>query len=314
MKEKIKKIVSAFFFSEADKQTLALLRIGLASLMLVEAVSILPDVSELFGQSGLLDSQLMKALGIQLLPNLHFLWKEIPFEFGTILKSVFYLYCFSLVILLVGFSTRFATISVWLTQAFLMNCSYLGVYGVDRYFQLIIFLAVFSPWGEKLSVDSYRHKSETSAKVHFFWHRTMQIAIAMTYANAGIAKSLGTDWWDGTAVWRAIHLPEFQQIDLIWLGSWPLLFKILGWATLLFESTFPLVLLSKRFRWIAVPAMVGMHIGIGLFLGLHLFAVTMILFDILLFLVPDILARRQTLPAIKSKTFFGGRPMTAFPS
>lgn len=288
MKTRLATHLNNFFYPETAKEVLGFFRIVFATLILVEALWIRSSLAELFGINGFLDASLMKAMGVELLSNQPELWSWTGMSFKSLLEIVYFIYVGSTLSLLIGFKTRTASITLWLTQAVFMNSSHLGVYGVDRYYQLLLFLSVFCPWGESLSVDSRFARSMETSKEHGFWLRLFQIAIVLTYTNAGIAKSLGSDWWTGTAIFRAVHLPEFYQKDLLWLANFPLLPKILGWMTILTEALFGLILFSKRIRWILAPLMIGMHIGIALFMGLYLFGVTMIILDFMLFLLPDI--------------------------
>ena len=112
---------------------------------------------------------------------------------------------------------------------------------------------------------------------------TLRFALALTYFNAGFAKSNGIDWWTGDAVWRAVNLPEFRQFDVFWLGLYPWCFKLAAWGTLFFECFYPVAILSRRVRFFWIPVIVCMHIGISVGLGLHFFAFAMILFNLSLF-------------------------------
>lgn len=272
--------------------TLKIFRVVFATLLLMEAAYIAPDLTRLFSENGFLNAQLMRALGIKLIPNISFLWKWTAWEFSSIVYSVFAVYCLSILGLIAGVKVRLMTVLAWATQAFFMNSTYLGVYGVDRYFQLVLFLAIFSPWGEK-TPDPKKEK---------FWLGVLQLTIAMTYANAGIAKMFGSDWWSGTAIWRAVHLPEFHRYDLYTLAQWPWVFKLLCWTTVLGEAVFPVALFFKRARWVLVPVAILMHLGISLFLGLHLFAATMIAMDICLFLLPDLEIKKGLSVGFKPRT------------
>jgi hypothetical protein len=50
--------------------------------------------------------------------------------------------------------------------------------------------------------------------------------------------------------------------DRAWLAH------LLAGATLFFETLFPVVLFVPRLRWLFIPAVIGLHIGIQLTLGL----------------------------------------------
>lgn len=106
--------------------------------------------------------------------------------------------------------------------------------------------------------------------------------VLLIYVNSGVFKLMGDEWLEGTALYYALNLDVFRVFpalsDLVWqvtpfvvIGSW-----VSIWAQLLF----PVLLLWRPTRYAALVVLMGMHIGIGLFLGLWPFSIAMIALDL----------------------------------
>jgi hypothetical protein len=114
----------------------------------------------------------------------------------------------------------------------------------------------------------------------------LQIQLCIVYLLSGIEKASGTQWWDGEAIWRALMQPDMARFDFAWLASAPWLAKLTCWGTLGVELGYALLIWPGRTRMMMGWATVGMHVGIGVFMGLASFAGVMIVLNLGAFLVP----------------------------
>jgi hypothetical protein len=64
-----------------------------------------------------------------------------------------------------------------------------------------------------------------------------------------------------------------------WMAQYPLLAKCIGWSTLIIETGYPLYIWWPRLRPYGYLAVVSLHVGIAIFMGLQLFAAIMIIFN-----------------------------------
>jgi hypothetical protein len=252
-------------------------------------------IDELYGKFGVLQHHLISAMVGESLTFTSRLLAQLPLDqvqYLFFVRIVLNLYIFGLIGLLVGYKTRVAAIIVWFCHVLIINFGYLSIYGVDRYVHVFLFYFMFMPVGKKLSIDSMLNGKKTYYSVSAGLSlRLLQIHLALTYANAGIAKMMGQDWWSGEAIWRSTNLPEFSQIDMTWLAFMPFILKILSLGTLFFEAGYPLLVIHPITRLITIPSIIAMHLGIALVMGLQIFGATLILFNICLFLIPFITGR-----------------------
>lgn len=120
-----------------------------------------------------------------------------------------------------------------------------------------------------------------AAPERFGFHRLiLQFHLCLIYFFSGISKCLGADWWNGISVWRALTRPPFDLIPapLLLRGSW--LLPALGILVCLLETGYPFFIWGRRTRGPWLLAILGMHLGIGLTMGLYLFALIMIVLNL----------------------------------
>jgi hypothetical protein len=105
----------------------------------------------------------------------------------------------------------------------------------------------------------------------------------MVYLAGGLFKASGEQWWDGDAIWRAVMLPEYRQLDFTWLADHAWFAKVSGWWVVAVETGYAIFIWPRRTRRPWIVATVLMHLGIGLFMGLGVFAAIMIAFTVAAF-------------------------------
>ena len=68
----------------------------------------------------------------------------------------------------------------------------------------------------------------------------------MIYFFSGLTKCLGSGWWDGSNVWRALIRPPFNVIDPEILMRWKCLFPSRGVFICLLEIGYPVLYLERQ--------------------------------------------------------------------
>jgi hypothetical protein len=292
--------IDRFFFTPARALPLATLRIGLALVLLVQAALVAPVFHELYGPAGILQGPLRDACDQHDAsnPNLlgaltHALARLGVGERPTI-NGVGAVYAIALLALLFGWRTRAAAALSWLTHMGLMASSRATVYGVDALAHVFLFYLVCVPAGAALSLDRRAGRARGDAsKAARFGLRVIQIHLSIAYGASGVEKALGTQWWNGEAIWRALMLPEYRQLDFSWLSAHPWLAMGLGWAVLAVEIGYVFLIWPRRTRRLWVIATVALHLGIALLLGLRVFGATMPVFTLAAFGVRSDPERRR---------------------
>lgn len=278
-----------FFTAPASARPLAVFRIGLAAVLLVQAYTLSGSLLDLFGNRGIVQWPIMDSSSMPGTPRLA--WAvELFARFGigdeAVVRSTFLIYVAGLAALLVGFQTRSAAVIVWFTHTMFKTSGTAVVYGVDTFAHIMLFYCIVMPVGHALSLDvaQGRVKGGPSSAARLSL-RLLQIHLCIVYFASGIEKSLGADWWDGEAIWCALMRRDLCMWDMSWLANIPLIPKILGWGTLVLEIGYPLMVWSRKTRLFWGLQIVALHVGIAIMMSLVSFAAVMIVLTTSAFLV-----------------------------
>jgi hypothetical protein len=291
------KSLNKFFFEPASPLPIAGLRIGLSFTLLLQAALVGSDVFQLYGQEGWLQGTLGDFFSGGALPSLGSVARglgALGVSDHTVILSLSSAYVVSLLGLLLGYRARLSAGVAWALHLLIIG-GHVTSYGVDQYANVFLFYLILAPAGAALSLDKRwgRVRGEPSSAARFFL-RTLQLHLCLTYFFAGADKAVGAQWWNGEAVWRALMLPMYCPFDFSWLANFPWLAKLGAWSTLVVEIGYSFFIWSRRTRPVWIAAVLGMHFGIALFMGLGTFSLAMSLFTISLFAVPaDALPKRD---------------------
>ncbi|MFJ9830303.1 HTTM domain-containing protein [Streptomyces sp. NPDC101169] len=107
------------------------------------------------------------------------------------------------------------------------------------------------------------------------------IQVCLIYATSGWYKIQGLQWQDGTALYYVLHLDNVSPWPALShaVASSSLIVLLLTYGTVIVEVAFPFTLFNRKLRTAMVAIMAGMHMGIGILLGLPFFALAMITTD-----------------------------------
>jgi hypothetical protein len=145
----------------------------------------------------------------------------------------------------------------------------------------VLFCLVWADCGDRLSIDEWRAsrrpRDEGAAAISVspvadieagqpIWPlRLLRAQVALIYLTSGLFKLLGSTWRDGSAVYYTTGQNLFGRIFNVY--PFPVAFEwvltALTYATLLWELSFPVLLLHRLTRRVALVTGVAMHLGIS---------------------------------------------------
>lgn len=285
--------VLQFFTRPATATPLAVFRIGVAGVLLWQALSLAGDVGELFGRHALVPAEVLDPPGEA--SSIHPLSPRLRNLDGWLVsaglgpastaRAVFLVYLAAVSCLLIGWQTRCAAAIAWLTHLTLNNAATATIYGVDMFAHISLFYCTVFPVGAAISVDASGRTAVPTA-MNRLGLRVLQLHLCVVYFSSAIEKGAGPQWWNGEAIWRAVTLPELAAIDMTWLASMPWLAVLAGWGTLAVEAGYAFLIWPRRTRMAMAFATIGMHVGIGAVMGLVSFSALMIVLTAAAFCVP----------------------------
>ncbi len=286
------KRVIDFFYPIQSDEWLTVLRIGLAIEVLLYCSSMRSDWNYLLAGTGrgLISRDLSEAAlsgESSFIPRLGWLVR-IGSHFGlseTItLAAVWLCLLCAACFLVIGLFSRTAAISTWFFHLCAVKSGGLLAYGMDNFTTIGLFYLMLSPLPDKCSVD-YRFRKVALKNPHLLglFRRVLQIHLCIIYFFGGLAKCAGPGWWNGNSLWRALTNTPFNVIDPEILVRWKYFFPLVGIFVCLLEIGYPFFIWNSKTRKIWLIGICSMHVGIGLTMGMYLFAFVMIVLNLAAF-------------------------------
>jgi hypothetical protein len=266
-------------------RSLAWFRIGLAAVLLVQALGLIGALNDLFSRHGPVGWYVTWVSPPVGLPTVEWFERALsiagmPARLGAPLALAAYVA--SLIGLLAGYRTRWFAFLAWFAHTALITSSHISNYGVDRFAHIGLFYCMVFPVGRTFSYDARwsQAAAEPSIWPWLGW-RTLQAHVCIMYTASGIEKASGIQWWNGEAVWRAIMgAPMDSPIDCSFLAYSPWIAQFAGWMTLVLEAGVLAFVWHPRSRRLWLVGMIGMHLSIALLMGLWTFSAVMIVYDL----------------------------------
>jgi hypothetical protein len=284
--------IQKFFFTPMPDTWLAVLRVGLGLVIVLYALSLRADWTYLFAGTGhgLISRNLGEAilsLDGAFIPRLGWLI-ALSSHIGLPEKTVLFLAWISLVVagwaLIVGLFSRFSAVVAWFVYLCAAKSGGLVTYGVDNFIIIGLFYLMLSPLPDRYSLDRlWLRWNLKNGQLLGFYRRALQMHLCLIYFFGGITKCLGSGWWDGSNIWRAVTRPPFNIIPAEVLFRWKYFLPAIGISICLIETGYPFFIWLKKTRLIWAVCVLGMHMMIGLTMGMYLFALVMIVLNIAAF-------------------------------
>jgi hypothetical protein len=208
-----------------------------------------------------------------------------------------------MVMFTLGLFTKVTSVLTWLAAVSYIHRTQQVLFGMDTMMNLLLIFLMIGPCGKALSldrwlacrkikksgktgpaVDAFLARPEMSSAAGFA-QRLVQIHFCFIYMAAGLSKLKGQTWWNHSAFWDTVANPEFTLIHyrfyeevLKSMVAWKPMYGVMAAGTVLFTFVLEIglpFLVWTRLRPIMVIGGVLFHFGIGLFMGLNIFALLM---------------------------------------
>ena len=281
-----------FLFPTRTDKWLAVLRIGLGFQVTFYTLSLRNDWNYLLSgtASGLVTGNLAEALlslESYFIPRLGWL-VGLATHVGLREKIVLSITWICLLAagcgLFIGVACRFSAILAWFLHLCAAKSGGFISYGVDNFMTIGLFYLMLSPLPDRYSLDwRLRKLRPKDPRLLGFWRRALQLHLCVIYFFSGLTKCLGSGWWDGSNIWRALIRPPFNIIDPEILVRWKYLFPVAGIFICLLEIGYPAFIWNSKTRKVWLISVCAMHAGIGLAMGMYLFAFIMIILNVAAF-------------------------------
>jgi hypothetical protein len=300
--EKSRERISQFVFPTESDTWLAILRFGLGLQVMLYALSLQNDWNYLFAGAGngfigrnlgeailSQESPFIPKLGWLVTLGAHFDLPE-----ATVLSVAWSSLLGVGLCLLAGLFCRSAAILAWFLHLCAAKSGGVLSYGADNFMTIGLFYLMLSPLPDRYSLDWRLRKSQLNdPQLLGFWRRVLQLHLCFIYFFSGLTKCLGSGWWDGSNIWRALIHPPSNIIAPEILIRWNYLFPVAGILICLLEIGYPFFIWQKKTRVVWLISVLTMHAAIGFAMGMYLFALIMIILNVAAF-APDLIFARPS--------------------
>src|SRR6478672_401942 len=286
-----KRLMEFLFPAESDNW-LAVLRIGLGLQVTVYTLFLKGDWHYLFAGTGkgLVSRELGEAIisfDSPFIPKLGWL-VALGGHLNIGEETVLSVACACLLVtgccLLLGLFCRPAAIIAWFLHLCAAQSGGLLAYGADNFMTMALFYLMLSPLPDRYCLDSRLLKTKLrDPRLLGFWRRVLQVHLCFVYFFGGLSKSLGSGWWDGSNLWRSLIRPPFNLLSPDILVRFKYALPVLGISICLIEIGYPVFIWIKKNRFLWLVCILAMHAGIGLMMGMYLFALVMIVLNLAAF-------------------------------
>ncbi|WP_242929525.1 HTTM domain-containing protein [Pontibacter vulgaris] len=257
-----------------DLRALAVMRIWVAGIILTDLAIRATDLEAHYSNMGVLPLHVL----------FQYAWNPYHFSFHTLSglwqfeAMLFVVQAVLAVCLLVGYQTRFVTVASWLLLLSLQNRNTLISQGGDDLLRMLLFWAIFLPWGKFYSYDAAKIKpSSIPQTTTYFSAATVAyiMQIFLVYFATALLKH-SPEWsTEGTALYYALSLDQILMPGGKLIYPYPELLRFLTLTTFYTELLLPFLLLipfyNSVFRLVVAGVLLGFHIGISLTLFVGLF-------------------------------------------
>jgi uncharacterized membrane protein YphA (DoxX/SURF4 family) len=276
-----------FLFPRETDHWLAVLRVGLGVAVMVYSLSLRNDWTYLLSGTVRAVAEALLSLESHFIPR--FGWfaslaakcgvDENLFLFAA-WASLFLAGCG----LVLGLLSRVSAIVAWFLHLCAAKSGGFVSYGLDTFMTIGLFYLMLAPLPDQYCLDwRLRDLRPKNPQLLGFWQRVLQLHLCIAYFSSGLAKSVGSGWWDGSNVWRALIRPPFNVIDPEILVRWKYLFPLAGILIWLLEFAYPVFIWSTRTRKIWLLGVCAMHVVIAVTMGMYLFSLVMIILNVAAF-------------------------------
>jgi hypothetical protein len=283
-----------FWFSPTDPATLGIIRIFAGAMLFYTHLVWTLDLNGFLGQQGWVSHEVVSKLARHS-PFLwsYFFWIHSPAALWTVHIAALVVFA----LLMIGCCSRTMAVLAFIATVSYANRISLAQFGLDDTNAMLALYLMVGPCGAAFSVDRWlkRRKAPEPLPVQpsigaNIAIRLLQVHLCVIYLCSGIGKAQGAPWWNGDAILMVTGMYEYQSIDITWLYHYRTLVTLLAPMVVFWELSYCVLIWPRLTRPIVLAIGIGMHLGIGAFLGMWTFGLAMIIAN-LAFVSPWVVRR-----------------------
>lgn len=220
-----------------------------------------------------------------------------------------------------GWHTRAITVVFFVLLWSLQARNPLATNGGDNLSRIILLYMVFAQVGAHWSLDARRVRRRRAAgaprrrewMIGTVAHNAALLAciaqVCVLYATSSLYKVQGEMWQNGTALYYILRTADYNSWPEIaaLIYQWPILVVGATYAAVFVQLCLPFALVNPWAKAILLPMVLGMHIAIGLLMGLPFFSLFMVVSDLFFLTDREVRLARVYVASALSRVW-GARP------
>jgi len=256
-------------YYQPDNRALALMRIALGLVVLIDLFIRLGDLNVFYGDDGVWPSAYVYSFGGKL-----GMWSLCTvFKAKSWIVFLFVLNVFAACTFTIGYKTRLSNLLLWILTLSFQNRNLYILQAGDDLLRLLLFWGLFLPWHQYFCIDKQTEKKSESDSLGKLGY--LLLPASVYFFSAALKTS--TQWTnEGTAIYHALSLDALRTNLGTWLYQSPILTKFLTHTVYYVEWILPFLILwpSKKgqSRMFAFILILVLHFGFSLFMHIGLFA------------------------------------------
>lgn len=256
----------------ADIRSLALFRICLGAILLMDLFNRSRDLVTHYTDRGVLPRFALKAYGKDFgSVSFHMLDGSASFQILLFILAAIFALAF-----LAGYRTRLANFLSWLFLISLHARNPMVLQRGDAILRMALFWSMFVPLGASYSIDRALNRSEKDVPERIFSLGTAGLFLQICFIYYfSVLHKYGAEWMDGSAVYYALQIDQYRRPFGEWLLNFPDFLRWVSFAVYYFELIGSVFLFfpiwNSTVRLILVAGFLFLHAVFGLALSIGLF-------------------------------------------
>ena len=270
------RLPSDLFFRREDERIYALVRIGFATVALLNLIFLWPARHVFFSDAGMMDQGVAKNLAFPIYLSV--------FEFArseAAVTAVMVVTALAMVVLIAGIGARLAALWVLVWHISYMARAPLPLAGWDAVLRCFSFLVLVSPLGKCWTLPAMLRGRGAMLPALVSRHGLilMRLQVLVIYWQAVLARIRHPDPYWGNGEFLSYFMLSHHAR---WPGTWVLeygsLMALGTYGIQIAETAVPILLWVKKTRWWGVLLGTALHAGIAVFVrDLELFCLAMMM-------------------------------------
>jgi hypothetical protein len=243
-----------------DLRALALMRMGMAALIMLDLCNRLTDLEMFYSNTGVVPLEML----FEHMWNRYFVSVHTISGAWQVQFIIFMFSFFCAVMLFIGYRTKLFTFLCWFMMLSLHNRNGLILQGGDDLMRMVLFWGIFIPWGSFYSYDAIR-SPYTGKDTKIFNAAVFAYLLQICYIYAGSALLKGPEWSkDFTALYYTYSLDQISYPITQYFYYHSDLLRYFTAVAYYFELLIPVLFFipfqHAMFRTVAVIAIIVFHL------------------------------------------------------